>query len=291
MPDYVTSLNSASYVTQQVAITSVDVVNRQAAGLTRQGTTIYINTGHYVGGMQVTPSIGDQWYVQKVGGEWRLENRIPFNDPNLSTIATQGQVQVGSGKGPVELNGPQVNVNGDLAIPAVTGLLKSGDTVTAATPDVDYATPATTAANLTSALTTKTTTTMPYHGAQVAFVATSETTTSTTYTDLTTPGPAVTVTPGASGMVMVLLYGQFGASNVGNIPFMSFAASGGNTQAASDGMALSVQIASGAGLGASAGATFLLTGLNSVSTTFTAKYRVTANTGNFSNRRITVIPL
>ena len=34
MPDYVTSLNSASYVTQQVAITSVDVVNRQAAGLT-----------------------------------------------------------------------------------------------------------------------------------------------------------------------------------------------------------------------------------------------------------------
>jgi hypothetical protein len=132
---------------------------------------------------------------------------------------------------------------------------------------------------------------MPYHGAQAAFVATSETTASTTYTDLTTPGPAVTVTVGASGMVMVLIYGQLGNTNVGSQSFISFAASGANTQAASDGMALGVQIASSAGLGISAGATFLLTGLNPGSTTFTSKYRVTATTGNFSNRRITAIPL
>ena len=120
MPDYTTSSNSEPFTVAPVAITSVDVVNQQAGGLTRHETTVMINTAYYVGGVQVTPSIGDQWYVQQIRGVWRLYQKIPFNDPNQSTIPTQGQVQVGSGKGPVELQGTQINANAPLRLSTVT---------------------------------------------------------------------------------------------------------------------------------------------------------------------------
>lgn len=103
---------SKTPVLTRVAINSVDVANQAAAGITRTGTTLHIDTSHYVGAIQVTPTIGDQWYVATVEGSTRLHSRIPFNDPNQATTTpTQGQHVVGSGQGPVELQGTQINVN------------------------------------------------------------------------------------------------------------------------------------------------------------------------------------
>lgn len=99
-------------VLNRVAITSVDVANQSAVGNGRTVGEIHIDTSHYVGAVQVTPTIGDQWYVATVEGVSRLHSRIPFNDPNQATTTpTQGQHVVGSGQGPVELQGTQVNIN------------------------------------------------------------------------------------------------------------------------------------------------------------------------------------
>jgi len=118
MPNYNTP--AAMNVMRPVAITSIDTANRSATGTTRFGTAYPIHTGYSVGAIQVTPTIGDQWYIKKVDGEWRLDHQIGFNNPNLLTTPTQGQVQVGSGKGPIEFNGTQINANAPLVIQSVT---------------------------------------------------------------------------------------------------------------------------------------------------------------------------
>lgn len=106
---------------QQVSINSVDVVNHGATGISNAGTSIFIDTSYYVGAVQVTPSVGDQWAIQKINGQYRLLHRIPFNDPNQAgVIPTQGQHLVGSGQGPVELQGTQINANAPLAIKTTT---------------------------------------------------------------------------------------------------------------------------------------------------------------------------
>jgi hypothetical protein len=106
--------------TRQVAITSVDVVNHGAMGSSGTSINIPIDTSYYVGATQVTPTIGDQWTIQKLNGDWRLVHRLPFNDPNQASVTpTQGQHVVGSGQGPVELQGSVVNVNAPLAIQPV----------------------------------------------------------------------------------------------------------------------------------------------------------------------------
>ena len=117
MPNY--TRTPAQNNMQKVAITSIDVANRAAGGSTRWGTTIHIDTSYSVGAVQVTPAIGDQWYVKKVDGIWRLDHKIPYNDINQLTQPTQGQVQVGSG-GPLELNGSQINANAPVVIQSVT---------------------------------------------------------------------------------------------------------------------------------------------------------------------------
>ena len=123
-----------------------------------------------------------------------------------------------------------------------------------------------------------------------AVVATQETTTSTSYADLTTTTDSVTVTIGNSGIALVMLYAAIGNNTAGSLSYVSYAVSGANTIAASDSQSLYFQIASGAGNAGASGTTFFLTGLASGSTTFKMKYRVSATTGNFANRRIAVIP-
>lgn len=126
--------------------------------------------------------------------------------------------------------------------------------------------------------------------AATAYVATSETTTSTSFTDLATTTDTVTVTVGASGVALVILYssitcpGYFGA--------MGYAASGANTVAATTTKSLIVDDAAATtALGASA--TFLEVGLSPGSTTFKAKYCSgnSSATQTFVNRRISVVPL
>lgn len=128
-------------------------------------------------------------------------------------------------------------------------------------------------------------------GAAAAVVTTSQTTTSITFADLATVGPAVTVTIGANGIALVNIFGhlQLGTAS-GESAFIGVAVSGASTVAAADDRALRYQPWTAAAFG-QYGASFLFTGLTPGSTTFTLKYRVSSNTGTFLNRRISVIPL
>lgn len=125
-----------------------------------------------------------------------------------------------------------------------------------------------------------------------AVVATSQTTTSTSYTDLATVGPAVTVTIGSTGKALVTMHSAI-ANNTANLAScMGFAVSGATTIAASDPTCIGFTSAASA-VGIRAGSTILLTGLTPGSTTFTAKYRMDPGVGpaQFVDRRLAVTPL
>ncbi|MBY0442027.1 MAG: hypothetical protein K2Q25_07820, partial [Mycobacteriaceae bacterium] len=127
-------------------------------------------------------------------------------------------------------------------------------------------------------------------GPTAGYVSTSESTTSTTYADLTTTSDTITVNIGASGCALVFISSKMGQPTAGAYAFMSFALTGANTQSADDSMSIGYQTANNGGTSYQ-GSPFLLTGLASGATTFKAKYRVSTGTGTFANRRIAVIPL
>jgi hypothetical protein len=119
-----------------------------------------------------------------------------------------------------------------------------------------------------------------------ARVATQQGTSSITFTDLATVGPSVTFDVPASGKVLVSVSAQMVNFVGGNAAIVGVALSGANTLAASDDNAILV----------SATALMMsgqvpLTGLTPGSTTFTVKYRVTANSVSFLRRTIAVQPL
>jgi hypothetical protein len=122
-------------------------------------------------------------------------------------------------------------------------------------------------------------------------VAASQATVSLTYADLTTVGPAVTLTVPASGRMLVSVTSGMTGSSGSVSCFMSFATTGANVTAASD--ATSVTLASGTLQRASASA--VVSGLAPGSTTFTGKYKREGGGGSgsctFVNRSIMVIPL
>jgi hypothetical protein len=123
-------------------------------------------------------------------------------------------------------------------------------------------------------------------GAAYDYVATSQTTTSTSYTDLATSGPAVTVTVGANGILLVSCFATL--TNSGSAAQnVSFELSGANTMTPSDEYSGSIS----SGSVATTGRTVILTGLNPGATTVTAKYRVVAGTGTFLRRSISAVPL
>jgi len=119
-----------------------------------------------------------------------------------------------------------------------------------------------------------------------AVVTTQENTTSTSYTNLTTSGPAVTITTGTKALVIV---GASAGFNNGANNFMSFAVSGATTIAAADSFAFCSNTTGGSGnaIGSHASVQTLTAGSN----TFTAKYKVSSGDGYFSNRRIFVMNL
>jgi hypothetical protein len=122
-------------------------------------------------------------------------------------------------------------------------------------------------------------------------VAASEATTSLAYVDLTTIGPAVTLTVPASGRVLVSVTSGMTGSSGSVSCFMSFATTGANSVAAAD--ANSVTLASGTLQRASASS--VLSGLTPGSTTFTGKFKREGGGGSgsctFVNRSIMAIPL
>lgn len=125
-------------------------------------------------------------------------------------------------------------------------------------------------------------------GARAAYVGTSQTTTSTTFTALTTPGPSVTVTTGTSALVWV--GATMNNTTVSAYTLMGYAVTGSSSIAASDDRAF-YRGQPDASIDLSAGLLTLITGLTAGSNTFTALYRVTAGTGTWYRRTIAVIPL
>lgn len=127
-------------------------------------------------------------------------------------------------------------------------------------------------------------------GIRSASVATAETISSATYTDLATTTDQVTVTVGSSGVVAVFIASQSDyVAGTSGYPVTGFAVSGANTQAAADYWATGNYISGVTPLFQRAA--FILTGLAAGSTTFKMKYRRTGDANyNMSNRRIAVIP-
>lgn len=119
-----------------------------------------------------------------------------------------------------------------------------------------------------------------------ATVGTSQTTTSTSYADLATVGPAVTVTTGTKALVFTTA----GTSNSGtnNATYFSYAVSSATTIAASDTWAgrLDGVVSGNANKFSSV---HFVTNLNAGSNTFTMRYRVAAGTGTYYGRGITVV--
>lgn len=117
-----------------------------------------------------------------------------------------------------------------------------------------------------------------------------ESTSSTTYTNLTTTGPTVVATTGTK--VLVGVTSDLHNSAVHGITYMSFAVSGATTRAADDDYCVAARTeVTGGNITARCSAFRLLTGLTSGSNTFQGKYRVSAGTGNFNERSLLVIPL
>ena len=121
-----------------------------------------------------------------------------------------------------------------------------------------------------------------------ATVAASETVGVMTYTDLSTPGPSVTVNI-TSGKALVTLTTRIANGSLG-FAYMSFAVSGASTVAASDNTSIMLYDPAGH-FEIRASATYVVTGLTNGSNTFTAKYRESGGPSTFADRSIIVIPL
>jgi len=115
-----------------------------------------------------------------------------------------------------------------------------------------------------------------------------ESTTSTSYVDLGTIGPRVTLRTGFSALVWIRC---MSSNSGGGTAHMSYAVSGGTTIAAANNKARSADGGSGSWSPASS-VTNLETALDSGDEhTFTAKYLSSSVTSSFSRRRIVVLGL
>jgi len=121
-----------------------------------------------------------------------------------------------------------------------------------------------------------------------ATVATEEGTTSSTYTDLPTAGPSVTVTSGTKALVILT---AFITTHSNHSAFMSYAVSGATTISASDSVALHSRVNASSGTQNSSASVVTLT---AGSNTFTSKYRTDSGSAGvplWKNRGIFVINL
>jgi hypothetical protein len=121
-----------------------------------------------------------------------------------------------------------------------------------------------------------------------ATVVTSQTTASTSYTNLATAGPAVTVTTGTQAIALFKASISNDTSNSSSVTAVQV--SGASSQAASDNNSLIVDGVTAAN-SVDVGTFHLFTGLTSGSNIFTMVYKVGSNTGTFARRELLVIPL
>lgn len=129
-----------------------------------------------------------------------------------------------------------------------------------------------------------------FAGFQSAFIGTTETTTSSTYGNLTTPGPQVGVTIGPSGVLLVGIFCGMGTASGTDGAVMSFSWTGVVTTGASDVWSIYMANISGQ---MQFGGVFPFGSLPPGAVTLQTKYRTTVNTHTaaFANRYIWVLPL
>jgi hypothetical protein len=124
------------------------------------------------------------------------------------------------------------------------------------------------------------------------FIGNAETTASDTYTDLTTPGPTVTVPVGPFGLLLIGLSAELRNDATNGHCGMGYTLSGANTLAADTSRTLwhNSEVAGGTD---HKGIVFLVDALTPGPTTVTAKYRRGSSGGNatFNYRRVWAIPL
>lgn len=124
-------------------------------------------------------------------------------------------------------------------------------------------------------------------GVTTAKIVTSETSTATSFSDLATVGPTVTVTTGTRALVFI----SANAENTANFfASVGCAVSGATTRAATFDECLQFNAVSTQFL-LQASRAVVVEGLTAGSNTFTLKYYVSGGTGTFRRRELTVIPL
>jgi len=119
-----------------------------------------------------------------------------------------------------------------------------------------------------------------------------ESTTSSTYANLSTVGAVITATTG--GRVLVGITSDLNNNTAGGASYVSYEITGATAAAADDNYSLSAKCeAAPTAISMARASSFRLrTGITSGSNTFTMKYRVTSGTtGTFNERSILVIPL
>lgn len=123
-----------------------------------------------------------------------------------------------------------------------------------------------------------------------ARINTTEATSSTSYVDLTTLGPEVTVETGGAAIVFFQTAGRNSTGNVNGMAICSVAVSGATSQSAANEWSIEIS-----GVNANrplhCSAFKLFDDLTPGENTFTLKYRVATGTGSFSHRYIGVMPL
>ena len=185
------------------------------------------------------------------------------------TSAIQTQIDAKTAKATLTTTG-DIYYASSASTPARLGIGSSAQVLTVASGVPSWATPA--ASTVTSGNN---------------FVSTSQTTTSTSYTDLATV-QAVTITTGTKALVLLTsnLHNSIASSGTR----MAFAVSGATTVAAADEYGIN-WAAGNAGDTAKYGGSFYVTGLTAGSNVFTAKFKVSAGTGTFNSRFITVLDM
>lgn len=123
-----------------------------------------------------------------------------------------------------------------------------------------------------------------------AVVATSQSTTSTSYTNLTTSGPAVS-TVATGTRALVFFSASIDMTTASSQGFISYAVSGATTIASNDARSALSDGMPGSGNANAYGGCHMVTNLNSGNNTFTMQYRSSSGTVTFSDREIVVFAL
>lgn len=122
-----------------------------------------------------------------------------------------------------------------------------------------------------------------------ATINTNQSSTNTSYVDLATAGPSVTINTGTTALVTVSSVG-YNSASAGNTAKIGVAVSGATTLSASDNFCAQTSFWT-SNAGVTIASSFVLTGLTAGSNTFKMQYKTDGGTINYFNRYIVVVGL